>query len=475
MPNMPMPPQPDWTTTGGVFARIGAYGGILNAINLSRGTTIPTHVTSINNQFLATNQDVIDNLYSDLAKYQNAASAFNSPIKSMSSATIIEMMNDLLLLNNNNLNTALIFLISQMEQYSQTVKRCVVSSNSTYFPGNIGNPNLVSTVKDINGAFLEYTFNELCSGVCTRDSQQSASLAGIEQFQIKSQMSITDTFSYLYPQGSGITVNLNAVSGLVSNAGGVSNWLVGGSFETWISTATATGTAIPQGWHVGTGTPGSTIIQSQSIIYDGLSALNFAGNGSEDTSIYQQFSSQNSTGDMASLIYPNMIFAFNMFIRVDSTPAAGVLRAAMTDGVTPILDNSGTSNSVSVNLNTISTTWVPISSTWRTPNQLPDNIFLELGLTTPLTSSRNVYIDRCALTQMIQLYAGGPYVALFSGNINMINGDTIWLNELNDYGGQFQWLFQKLYNMRSQPTSNNISNLILPSSASPTISDTLIA
>ncbi len=60
----PTPTPITLTGTGGLFTRIGAMGGLLNAINLDRGTTIPPHFTSINNQFLSSNQDVISTLRS---------------------------------------------------------------------------------------------------------------------------------------------------------------------------------------------------------------------------------------------------------------------------------------------------------------------------------------------------------------------------------------------------------------------------
>jgi hypothetical protein len=70
---------------------------------------------------------------------------------------------------------------------------------------------------------------------------------------------------------------------------------------------------------------------------------------------------------------------------------------------------------------------------------------------------------------MNPLYTGGPSVVIFSGNINMIINDTYWINFYNDYNGQFQRLFDRLFNMKSL-------GYLLPSNATggETIPDSLI-
>jgi hypothetical protein len=461
---MPGPPPIPLTGTGGLFTRIGAYGGLLNAINASRGTTIPAHVATIQGQFLSSNQDVIDNIYTNLNQYQNSCSAFNAPIQSMCNNTVIEMANQSLLLANQNPSTALAYLISQMNASNQTVNQCTVGATVNYSPFNVGNYNLVISLYDFNGVLCEYSLSELLTGACTRDSQSSPSLAGVEPFRFQGQKAITNTFSFLYPEGSGASFSLNAVSGMTNGGSGNNNWLMNGSFETWSPTSGG----IPTSWHIGTGTAGTTILQSSSIVYDGLFALEFAGNGSEDTALYQQFTVPSQQNDTISSIYPNNIFAFNAFIRTSGSPASGVLRVALTNGSIPLLNNAGNSNSFTVNLNSIGNTFLPISGIFQTPNNMGPNVYLELKLTTPLPSGKNIYIDRVSFAQMIRTYAGGPYATMFSGNVPALQGDLIWLNVGNNYNGQFQWLFQKQFNMVSL-------GLILPSSVSPTISDSLIA
>jgi hypothetical protein len=458
-----MPPLIPLTGTGGLFTRIGALGGLLNCINLSRGTTVVGHVASIQSQYQTTNQDVIDNLYANLLSYQNSCSSFNSPIKSIAAQTIIEMANASLLLSNAQINTALIYLISQMQSSGQTVNRCTVTSNWTAAGSNIGNPNVVMCVNDVNNALLEYSYSEGITAVCTRDSQSNPGLAGIEQISISTQMSVSDSFSWMFPEGSGVSLNVQAVAGTTSGSGGAANWLINGSMESWSPTASG----IPVGWHVETGTLGTTILQSSSPVYDGTYALQYLGNGSENTAIYQRFSTAAAPYDTNALAFPNTLFAVNMWVRVDATPAAGVLRVALWNGSSVILDNSGAPNSFNINLTTLSTTWIPFSGIFRVPNLMPANVSLELKLTTALTSGRSVYVDRVAMCQPTQLYRGGPLISIFSGNVNLIRNDTFWISIYNNYGGAMQTLFGKIFNMPQL-------GLILPSSLTPTVPDSLI-
>jgi hypothetical protein len=99
---------------------------------------------------------------------------------------------------------------------------------------------------------------------------------------------------------------------------------------------------------------------------------------------------------------------------------------------------------------------------------MPSVVRLKIALSTALTASSNLYIDHVAFTAPISFYRGGPNIAVFSGNINFISGDNYTLIPTNDYGGKFQILFDRFFNMKQL-------GLLLPSSNSPTILDSLIS
>jgi hypothetical protein len=114
--------------------------------------------------------------------------------------------------------------------------------------------------------------------------------------------------------------------------------------------------------------------------------------------------------------------------------------------------------------------WTPLSVTFRIPRILPTALAVQLKLTTSLSNTFSLYMDRLALAQMLQLYQQGPSISVFSGNTNLIVGDTFWLSLYNNYAGKVQGLFDRLFNMKGL-------NLQLPSNATggQTIPDSVIS
>lgn len=457
-PGNPSSPIP-LVGTGGLFTRLGKIGGTADAINSFRATTIPSHVDSIHDQYLSSNEDVIENLYSYLLGFQNSSSSFVGNLKTLASNTVVEMANDSCLLSNSQVPTALAYLIAQMESQAETVQSCTVTASSVAASSNVGNPVVIISTKDPSGLVVEYAFNELLTGTVTQDSQQSSSVAGVEPVSVQGQASISDAFSWLFPQGSGCRATAQAASGLATSP----TWVKNGSFETFTVANT------PDNWHIVAGTPGATVFQSTGTYYDGAGCLRILGDGSENTSIRERFSTPGTVGDItAGTLLPTSQFAVNLFLRVSSTPAAGVLRVSLSDGALTIADAQGVDNSFDVDLTGLTTSWVDAGGVFRTPAVMPAAAYIEIKLTTPLSNGVSLYIDRVCLVPMTRLYPGGPSIAIFSGNVNMVKGDTIWLYIYNDYNGKFQQLFNKLFRMAS-------IGLILPSSATPTIPDSLIS
>jgi hypothetical protein len=462
------PTQPTSTlfagSPGDLFNRIGAWGNLINLINAFRGTTIPAGVASADDQYLNTDQNIIDNLYYNESSYQNSSNTFLSQIRSMSVNTLIQMVNEVLPLNQQNLQSSMAYLVSLMQSEGQSVKACSVSSNISYGPGNVGNPVAVVSVRNPQGLYLEDLFAETATATVTNDFQHSANLAGSEPLNIQGQYNISDTFSWMYPAGSGINLSANAVNGMNQNQGGYGNWALNGSFENVSATAN-----VPLNWAILAGVPGTTVFQTTSESYDGVYSLQFAGDGSTLSAVGQAFSTPTNSGTMLAYLYPMVQLCVNMFVTMSATPPSGVLQVALTNGSTPTTDNQGNINAASINLNTVGTSWIPFNAVFRTPSVMPTTPTLQIGLTTALPGGYNCYIDRVAVTQMVQLYQGGPYISIFSGDVNMLIGDTVFVKLNNDYGGQFQILFDKIFNMKSQ-------GMLLPSNATggATIPDTLI-
>lgn len=461
----PTPTPVALTGTGGLFTRIGALGGLLNAINLDRGTTIPPHFTSINNQFLASNQDVIASLYTYLSTYQSAAGNVLSSVQSMANNTILDMISGVAPAYAGSVASALSYLIQDMIANSATVQAATVGGSIAYAGANIGNPVTVVSLRDVSGIHLEYAFNELVTGIVTADSISSPGLAQVEQMRFTGQPSVSNTLSWLYPAGSSANIQITATSPQVAG----NNWTKNGSMETW------TVPNVPDGWHYVGGTAGTQFLKTTTAgtFYDGIAALEIVGDGTSTPAVRQQFNQSGVAGDMTQgrTLAPLSQVAMNMFFKMSSSPTAGVLTVALTDASGTIInDAQGTPNSFTLALPTSGfTSWMSAAWAFRTPAVLPAATYLSIKVTTAITSGSNLFIDRVGLTQMSPLYRAGPFISVFSGNANMLAGDTTFLGITNNYGGAFQELFQKLFNMANL-------GLILPSVASsPTISDGLIA
>lgn len=451
------------TGTGGLMTRIGVLGGLASAVNAFRGTDAPFHVGEIQQQYVSTNQDVIDNLYSYLLAYQNSGSGIMGNIKTLAASTVQEMAADAQPLPNSQTSTALQLLIAQMQADGQSVNKCTVSSSMSPYVTNFGNAVCISSSKDVFGNDTEYQFSENCTATVTSDYQSSTSLIGVEPISLVAPASVSDTFSWLYPAGSGVTLSFSAVSALRNGGSGNGNWLNNGAMEAYTVSAN-----LPDFWHLGTGTPGTTILQSTAVFYDGSSSISFVGNGSENTSIHQSFSIAGTAYDTGATMFPFGQFAVNFAVKLSTGAASGVLQVSLANASGVTTDSAGNQNSISINLTSLTNSWTQHQAVFRTPNPLPaPPMYLRFAMTTPIPSGCTLYIDHVAFTQMNRLYAGGPSVAIFSGNANLVRGDSFAAQFSNLYDGKMQYLFDKLFNMKQL-------GLRIPSSTSPTIPDSLI-
>src|SRR6516225_6093408 len=168
--------------TGGLFTRIGAVCSTINSINAQRGTAAIALTSAIDAQYNTTDQNIVTNLYTYLLSYQSGAGAYMPGLQKIAQDTITQMANDdLAQSSRSSLSDCLNYLISQMQGASQTIQSCLVSASVLYASGNIGNPNIVVSMKDVYGHALENAFYEQASAAVTNDGQSSSSLAMQEQ------------------------------------------------------------------------------------------------------------------------------------------------------------------------------------------------------------------------------------------------------------------------------------------------------
>lgn len=452
---------PGYTPTislGSLFDRLGKIGHIVDLINTHVGATIPGEIDDLAAMF-AGDQDQIDRVYSSLTTYQGTPTGYLSSLKTLAATILVAEANAPSLLPDNRLSTALGEVIRQMSLGGKTVSANVVGGSVASDSSNYGNPVFVVSTKATVGVTLENILAESFVGTCVADSATGGVSAGRERIRFVGQQSAANSIGHLFPRGSGSTFTATCVSPLDSEFGGTANYLNNSDFETW------TAPNVPDGFGILTGTAGTTVLKSTASVYRGSASLRFAGNGVERTAIAQIF----GVGTDVE-IDPLTQFAFNLRIRVDSVPAAGKFEVALVDSGGSILnDAAGAANSVVVDLTTIGTGWRAVNGAFRTPRIVPSGSRLRLRLETPLTSGVNLFMDSLALAQMIQPYPQGFHVAAFSGDSDLVLGDSFVLTATNDRGGQFQTLFDRLFNMR------NLGFMLPSTTGTPTYANSLIS
>jgi hypothetical protein len=414
------------------------------------------------------NQDLLDSLYANLVSWQGSSASFLTYLQTLFQNTIIQMVNDDTPQLSQTLVLAMTELIRQMTG-AATVQRSVPTAGAQTALGTpTGNPIIVASVKDVNGANLQYLFAETLKFGVTSDSQQGAT-AGSEPFLVTGKEAAQSNLSYLWPGGSAISVPLTAVNGALSNSGG--NNTVNGDFTTF------TTANYPDNWVALTGTAGGTIFNGGSgqAYTTGGGSLQITGDGGSTlTKIYQQFNTTLSTsaggGGTPATLLPNTIYGVNLWTKVSAVPAAGVLRIALTDGSNAVVnDDATTANSFTVALTGETTAYANHHGVFITPRVMPSQQRLQIGLTTAIDSGKSVFAGRVGFTPLTPLYTGGPSASVFSGNTNVVDGlsPDQWIIAIGMTWGVFQQFFERFCDMTGL-------GLTLPNASVPSISDALV-
>jgi hypothetical protein len=419
------------------------------------------YVDNIYLQYPTTDQNLVNGLYPARDSYRLAHKALALYLQGLAQSTVIQMANDDAPLSTQNLATALGVLISQMGTSVDTVKKPTVSAAVTAAGANTGLGQLIVSVLAGKGLQVDYPIPETITLTCSKDGQ-SGGTAGQEVFAVTSPVAETDLLNWDYPLGSGLNTTLSATDATLNVSGG--NLLFNSSWTAFAVTNT------PDKWPIKTGTAGTQIFKETgaSNVYKGASSLKFLGDGSNLTAVYQPFNS--SSLGTASVLSAGTVYAYNMWVKVSATPAAGVLRIALTDGAdTVVNDNNSVANSATLALTGVSTTFVNLQGFFRTPLLNPTTGYrLQVSLSTALDNAKSVYMSNLALTKAVQVYPGGPFVALFSGTPNFLLADQFTIALTNKLDSQWQWYAERLLGLRAL-------GLQLPSGGSPTIAESLIA
>lgn len=358
-------------------------------------------------------------------------------------------------------------VIRQMKIAGATVLAMTIAATSSSFTGTGNGAINASVRRPSDGLVVENAFAETILLTCSSDSYIGGSIIGNEGFTVNGTGSQSNYFAFDWPLGSDASTGVNAIDGNTNNGSG--NLLNKSGFNNWTSN-------VPDNWSLVTGTAGTNIIQENTIVYDGTSSVAITGDaGGTLTQIRQTL---NASAGSTSTLDELSQYSFNMWVRRDGTAAAaGVITVDLYDITNSAImqDANGTNNSFTIDLTALTTSYVAYSGVFRTPARLPASYGVRIRLSTALTNGRTIYFDKASLGEMTKIYISGPYIAVHAGSTAFIQGDygTCAITNSRGSGGTldtFQTLFTRLF-----PNEMLGSELVLPSSATPSISDGLIA
>lgn len=461
------------TAIGNLFPTVGKCGALvanMDSYQTTQQTAMINTVTGLTAQLNAQPdiQSIVGSSY--IGQLNGAAS-----IGQLASNVAVAILNRLVFeanpgpgqtLQSGNTLLSLLELIREMRAQGATVRAQTVTATAGSFVGT-GNGAVVASVRrPFDGRILENSFAENLTLTCIADSYSGGATAGNEGFALTGAGQQTNVFAFDWPLGSGANTQTNAIDGETSAGNG--NSLTNSGFTEWTDN-------VPDGWILQVGTAGTNISQETTIVFESDGSLKITGDASGTlTRIAQQFGTSDGT---PVTLQPSTQYGVNLWVRRDGVAAgAGVLTVELVDGNGVVVQDNGSNlNTFDISLtNNLTVFFAAYSGSFRTPEAMPDEMFIRLRLSTALTNGRSIYVDTLSLGQMSQSYISGPFLSVHSGAVPFVIGDYAISPVTNSRGAggtlnTWQTLWSRCFSQMLQ------SGLLLPSSSSPTISDSLIS
>lgn len=456
---------------GNLFNRLGKLGALLKQVRLYQAALKPIMIDTTTGVVAQYNnepdiQAVMGSSYISLLN--GVPGGIPGTIQDIAALTINRMVfrdNPKIAQNleSVNLYDSLTEVIKQMKAQGASVLAQTITATPTTFTGTGNGVINASAKRPFDGLTLENAFAENLLFTVSSDSYSGTANAGNESVTVTG-VGATGLFNFDWPLGSNTSNTIRAIDGEVDTGSG--NILTNSGFESWTNN-------VPDNWELVVGTAGTNIEKESSIVFGGSAALKMNGDaGGTLTQIRQKFAT--SAGTTEELSYQTQ-YSVCLFIRRDGNPPHGELTVELTDGNgTVVQDNAGVNNSFTCNLTTLTTVFTAFKGVFRTPTIMPSEMYIRIRVSNALHNNKSIYIDKMSLGEMTQLYASGPFVAVHSGAVPFAIDDfaTCQITNSRGAGGTLN-TFQTL--MAELVPSMFSNELLLPSSAIPSISDTLIA
>jgi len=437
----------------GLFDRIGYLLGGINDINALLGASTTSGVTAnwvtrantLDTRYGASpaQQKVLDGLYQSLSSWQGSQTGFLTAIRTIAQNTLIEMVHADTPLASKTVANAMTVLIQQMVAASDDVNASSSSAAAQASVGSpTGTPSIVVSIKRTDGRTREYLIPETIRFTCSSDSGTGAT-ADREPFLVTTPASVSEPLAWNWPAGSGINKSITTVDASV-DAG--SNLLTNSDFESFTSNT-------PANWTVLVGAAGTDILAAGSgdAMDSSTNALEFTYHSGVPLSSIAQ--TMNNSGGTTGTLKPNTVYCLNSFMKKSSSglSGAGTVEISLVDGTnTQITDDAGNDCKITQVASSLTTSYAAVKGSFATPKTLPASGYkLRVRMSVAIADSgESVFIDNLALAEGVELYAGGPVVAVFAGATAPVKNDAYTVAISNTYGG-FQKGFDRLFGMRT--------------------------
>lgn len=450
----------DYTGTYGLFTKLGLIGGFISDINTFQKSLANVKSPALVNKFTSNGKTKI------VLNYIPAVDSQISSVSNLVPGVFVDVAESVLIdsVTTNDplipatVDDCLIELVSQMKNDNITVQK-ITNTVTVSDPSGL---NLVRvSLINSDGGPNQHTIAEKIRLEVTSDSFTGGAAAGNETLTVITKDAAEDVFNYDYPAGSGSAVTLERTNMNASSSEG--NSVTNGNF-TLFDTDTPT---IPNNWN--------------AITSYGVAGTNWliSSNGLK----IQNLASVRLQQDISSSVRAKNVYHVHFRFKLNSSVvlSSGSITVDLVDSSgNTMVDNSNTYLAKSVLFSSINLAnlgvYQDVDATFVVGSKTPTTVFLRIMCNGTDQTGVTVELNRLVLTEMQELYDGGPYISLLG-----LDSDTLYsgqriditITKSLDGGGTFtnntfQVLFDRLFEMSSK-------GITLPSSTIPTVLDSLIA
>jgi hypothetical protein len=452
--------------TNGLFTRLGKLAGLAEAVRLHQAD-IKTRIAAIQAEYSSADLYMVADLAAGLEAKIAASGAILADIQSAMETTLVEMtyedsvISSYGVLPSKNVESALLYLIREMDTVSETVDGTTISLGAaTATAGNTGNGTIVVSVLpplalDAKVTQFPNIRNERLEARCIEDAKSKWIKSGSEIFQIRG-FGAFGNLDYRFPKGSGTRLDVPCLNAAAETGARYEQLARNGSFEAFTSNT-------PNNWTVSVGTPGTHFAQETSVFYRGASAFKFIGNGATLAKIVQKLGSETGT---PYTIASDRLYILAVSARATAGISAGEVRLSLQDSNTATVV-SGASVTIPY---TMGATYGWKTVVFRAPLNLPAGINIALEQTTAINAGATVYLDELVLAEVRQIAPGGAGVVVLPGSTDWAVNDSLFLTLTNNAEGEWNTEFDRFFGMYER-------GLLLPANTAgaETILDSLIS